>query len=290
MKIKDSTRTRLTGYVGIIVTTLLTPGGKLISSAMAAAVVVGLVSLNASDQNTKIADAKPTIPADASTIDTGLLGVGGLPMSLPASDMLAPETLASNSNEPLAFVSQDNHAGLTTQSVSSDNLASTNIADASMGGVPTPPATGPRPKIKFVAGFPPNVTPECTPISVIEDAIRKGVDVTDIVICKEEVVTADSRTPALGDEPSDYGAPFLGDAPSTNDPKLLSAPGKVPKDNAPDASPYSPKVAGLAPDISTREIPLLALAAVSEPSTLAMLLLGLMGMASLYRRKISFLA
>lgn len=85
---------------------------------------------------------------------------------------------------------------------------------------------------------------------------------------------------------ADSSAPALGDAPSTNDPVLLSAPVEVAKENAPDASPYSPKIAGLAPDLLTQVIqPSLAIAAVSEPSTLAMLFLGLTGIASLYRRK-----
>ena len=274
MKIKDSTRTRLTGYVGIIVTTLLTPGGKLISSAMAAAVVVGLVSLNTPDKNTKIADATPTIiPADNPNLDPGLLGVRDLPLTV-QHDMLAPETLGSDQHESPALAPQTPQAGFATQGISSDNLASTYIAGASSGGLPTLPATGPRFVPKFVPGSPPDITTKCTPISEIEDALRKGLVAPDVVICKEDVVTADSSPPALGD------------APSTNDPVLLSAPVEVAKENAPYASPYSPKIAGLAPDLFTQAIqPSLAIAAISEPSTLAMLFLGLIGIASLYRRK-----
>lgn len=139
MKIKDSARTRLTGYVGIIVTTLLTPGGKLISSAMAAAVVVGLVSLNTTDKNTKIADATPTIiPGDNTNLNPGLPGVRDLPLTVSQPDMLAPETLGSDQHESPALAPQTPQAGFTTQGISSDNLASTNIAGASSGGLPTP--------------------------------------------------------------------------------------------------------------------------------------------------------
>ena len=275
MKIKNSMRTRLTGYVGIIVTTLLTPGGKLISSAMAAALVVGLVNLSTPDKTTKVAEATPTIiPAEHTNLDPSLLGVRDLPLTVSQHDMLAPETLGSDQHESPALAPQTPQAGYTAPGISSDNLATTYIAGASSGGLPTLPATGPRFVPKFVPGSPPDITTKCTPISEIEDALRKGLVAPDVVICKEDVVTADSSPPALGD------------APSTNDPVLLSAPVEVAKENAPYASPYSPKIAGLAPDLFTQAIqPSLAIAAISEPSTPAMLFLGLIGIASLYRRK-----
>lgn len=44
MTIKKTTRTRLNGYAGIAIATLLTPAGKVISTAVAAASVVGVLS------------------------------------------------------------------------------------------------------------------------------------------------------------------------------------------------------------------------------------------------------
>lgn len=298
MKIKPSTRTRLTGYFGIAVTTLLTPGGKLISSALAAATVAGVVGMNLPPKDEKTKNSAP--PVAYTSVESNvndLLNVSDLPIAETASDTLTPEMLASDQYAAQTYVPQENQSGFNPQSLPAANLVTLNTinpntANAPDGfGVPNLPPLGP----KSAPEFPPQVFPKdellppqakCTAVIKSGDSASKGAGVLDEVICNEEEdheVTTNPINPVLGEAP-------LG--PSINDPEVLALPldpakGFIPVGSIPeeDAPPLFPKIAALTPDTNQQIQPLLAVAEISEPSTLAMLLLGLTGFGWRYRRK-----
>lgn len=255
MKIKPSTRTRLIGYFGIVVTTLLTPGGKLISSALAAATVVGLASMIPFEDEKTSNTAAPIAYTDIESTESGLLDVGDLSIAGSASNTLTPEMLASDQYSAQTFALQGNQAAFAIQNnTPSTNLASLNLpGDASGGGlpsaVPSGPTSGPpRAPNPSIPGSPQGLPPEMLP--------------------EKEVITPDS--PPLAETP-----PLL-PRPEVIPPEVLALP----------PSPLPDTEDGL--PVADKQIqPLFALAAteIPEPSTLGLFLLGLASFGRIYRSR-----
>lgn len=283
MELNDPNRNRRVGFLGVAVATLLTPGGKLFTSAMAA-VTLAVVGMNMAPKE------DPSGLAD-SAIQTGALEASGdmLDMSdLPAAgdtQMLSAETLLSDPStapgNPAAFTSQTMHSANSAAS----NIAGMDVSDISGGTGPTvlPPSI-------FLPQRDKNPDPEkprCTVI-LVEELASNTEFAGDEAICLEEDKLAEKN----GD-PESTGNPeqesvtepvaepiiIASGSPSKSGPELTT-----PEYIGPSPEETSP--ANSAPIVERQLFqPLISVAAVPEPTTLALFLLGLLGFTQIYRKK-----
>ena len=283
MKTKNTTRTRLNGYIGIAVATLLTPSGKLISSAVAAATVVGLVSMSTSPKPATVSmSAPPVTYTGAEYIDNELLNAEQLPATEIGSD---------------ASVSEETKEVVKLPSVASINVAAAGSGGngPSGGGLPSSLPLGSGPGLPFDPDDPdgprPPVlpqpeTPECIALNTdnlkIEGLEDVGGTGNPPEGCKPPVVVLadlpDPNMPPEVDEPTVPGNP-----PSRGEPQYI--PPEV-SDLPDDAIPTIP--AGGLDTIPTGEEsigPFVTAAAIPEPSTLGLLLLGAISFGWVSRRK-----
>lgn len=267
MKIKPSTRTRLIGYFGIAVTTLLTPGGKLISSALAAATVVGLASMNIPSEDEKTSNsAIPIAYTGIESMESGLLNVGDLSIAGSASDTLTPEMLASDQYAAQTSTLQENQAAFTIQNnTPSTNLASLNLPSdtANGGGLPSAFPFGPTSGPQFTHNPSIPSSPQGTP------PLETLAPETLAPEKEDKVVTLDSISLPLEENPSLLG-------PEVIAPEVLV----LPASSIPDTEDGLP--------VADQQIqPLFAIAAaeIPEPSTLGLFLLGLASFGWIYRSR-----
>lgn len=267
MKIKPSTRTRLIGYIGIAVTTLLTPGGKLISSALAAATVVGLASMNIPSEDEKTSNsAAPIAYTGIESTESGLLDVSDLSIAGTTSDTLTPEMLASDQYAAQISALQENQAAFKIQ----NNTPSTNLASLSL---PSDTANGGGLPNAFPAG--PTSGPQFTPHPSISSSPQGTPPLETLApetLAPEKegkVVTPDSISLPLEESPSLLG-------PKVIAPEVLALPASS-----------IPNIEDGLPVADQRIEPLFAIAAVEipEPSTLGLFLLGLASFGWIYRSR-----
>lgn len=282
MKTKNTTRTRLNGYIGIAVATLLTPSGKLISSAVAAATVVGLVSMSTPPKPATLSMSAPQV-ANTGTgyIDNELLNAEQLPVT----------EIGSN-----ASMSEETKEVIKLPSVASINVAATGSSSTgpSGGGLPNSLPLGSWPGLPFDPDSDgpkrPELlqpeTPECTALNIdylktegLEDV---GNTSNQPKGCKPPVVVLgglpDPNVPPEVDEPTVPGNPPSQGEPQYIPPEVNDLPdGAIP--TIPAAGPSTIPTGGdsIGPFVSAAAIP--------EPSTLGLLLLGVMSFGWVNRRK-----
>lgn len=282
MELNDPNRNRRAGFLGVAVATLLTPGGKLFTSAMAAATlaVVGM-SLAPKEDQSGLAD---------SAIHTGALEASGemLDMSEPPTtgdtQMLSAETLVE---DPSA--APGNPAAFTSQTMHSNNIAASNIAKMSVSDI----SGGSGPTVLPPPIFPPQddkerdpKKPECT-VVLVEELASNTELADDEVICLE-----DNKVAKKNGDPESTGNPEQESVTEPVSEPIIIASGSPSK---PGPELTTPEYIGPSPEetspansgpIAERQLfqPLISVAAVPEPTTLALFLLGLLGVAQIYRK------
>lgn len=257
MELNDPIRNRRVGFLGVAVATLLTPGGKLFTSAMAAATLgVAGVALLAKDDPTST--GKSAAPAIAQT-STALNGAEllALKSELPASESGYDLLTATPSNSPVP--SQVIPSTFQSSINGGSNMSAVNIP------APTIPLSNGIPVIVIGAGFPQ------APESDEPPALPELADPP-----KPDFIAKPSGKP--NDVPPDEI--IIVEAFPENDP--LSGPDVLPASPPPPDDEKNPLVtdAGL-PGIQSP----LSTAALPIPSTLGLFLLGLASLGWLYRRR-----
>lgn len=282
MELNDPIRNRRVGFFGVAVATLLTPGGKLFTSAMAAAVTIAAVVSNMGPSQ------NPSGPSGA-VIDTGALEATGKMMDisdLPTAgdtQMLSAETLVE---DPTA--APGNPAVFTSHNMSSPNLTGANIAGMAIGNIGG--GSGPILGIPPIPTQPKDPEKQCTVILVGE--LNSNTELADEVICLEDdkVAKKNGDPESTGGDPESTGEPVpesvggpvsepivIALAPFKSEPELTpEIVGPTPEETSPpkDAPTFQPLLFQ----------PLASVAAVPEPTTLVLLGLGLLGLAQVYRK------
>lgn len=275
METQTGSRKRLMGYLGVAVTTLLTPGGKLFSSALAAATIVGVAGVAMLSDKNDESNAKPSTPAIAQTgaMLTGdeLLGLTDLPAMESGFDPLTASTSvpATNVSAPSAASIQ---ASQSTPSMRPIHVAPT----------PVPLSNG-VPVIVIGDGMPQTSRP------IEPSAIPKLPTPETLAVLPAIPEDENSFPPKVQDqgneEPKD---PIVSEAPDArpilDDPEVLALPkknGLTDPNNTGDA-PLFTADAGFP---SQAILPLLSHTQLPAPSTLGLFLLGLANFGWLYRRR-----
>lgn len=276
MELNNPDRNRKAGFLGVTIATLLTPGGKLFTSALAAVTVAGgLISTKlAHEETSPTPSATPTVLPTSDTV----LDESNLPELTEAYDTLSAPAVGFASNASLP-------SGLTMQSMSSLNVAAvdsmntppSNIEIADWNPLLPPPL------------FKDPVKPECVVVPPEElDNIKLA---EGQVICESD----DSKTgnksepgpqPELVADASGGGTQNggSGGGGQPNEPVLLVDPvvGPGPQDLPLPRGPFGPE---LVPEAPQYTLSALTPSAVSAPSTLGLLLLGLANLGWLYRKR-----
>jgi len=309
MEINYTTRNRRLGYLGAAVATLLTPAGKLISSAVAAGVTVALITMS----DPKVTDV-PKTPVPNPVASSELLQEYFANELTNTSDLSIPVTGAE------VLPTKNNSAGLQlTPMPTAVDIASNTANGPSGGSFLDIPALG--------AGFgPPNIlisNPQVDCEQVLKKdasertALEKALcelQIAQTEEIKEEILqlitygTSDNGDQNPGIKPlADNDPPLItGNGPSLTDgtsnngdqnprikpladndrplitrngPSLPADPG-TPKKNPDDSSTVLPSepVFRLASDVPV------TIAAIPEPSTIGLLLLGLFSLGWASRR------
>lgn len=270
MKLKPGTRTRLNGYLAIAVTTLLTPGGKLISSAVAAATVVGVVAMNTPKQDENVGSSSPTIQT-AGSPENSILNVSGLTGGT-EPDMLTPDALGTDQNTAQKVSNEIKPFQAVITAPSENRVALSYTMSASSGGfgAPSPPIFNP------ISG--PESGPATSEPSILPPDDASKPDLGELPPPKDLLASPDiADAPIHG--PVTNELPVAGDVPPSTE-EGFPAPGEI----------FPPEVIAKFAPMSLAASPLDAVlpldaAAIPEPSTLAMVLLGLTGLGRIYRRK-----
>jgi len=264
MKLNDPNRNRKPGFFGVTVATLLTPGGKLFTSAMAAVTTLGVVGV-------VMAPPSPHAPVETApapkvsdvSIDQELLNVSNLEGE---SELMTSEAMIAAPEQGMS--------GVTLSASNHINVASVEaMTQSAPGGIPAYSGLGFNP--------PSTERRQCTVVKLSDYVV--GAD-PDKEVCLEDI--EDLAKNGSGEEPpvivslndpesgTDGGTPPKG-SPALN-PQELITPEDIPSTGSGEGPTFQPAQDILGP---------IQIAAVSEPSTLAMLLLGLVGLGSIARRK-----
>lgn len=277
MEINNTTRNRRLGYLGAAVATLLTPAGKLISSAVAAGVTVALITMN----EPKIADV-PKPPAPHPVASAELIQEYFANELADTSDLSIPVTGAE------VLVTKDNAAGLQLTSMPSAIVISSNSANGPSGGnffeMPAigsgfnpPDLFSPKPQVDCEQV----VKKDASERTELEKTLCEAL-ITQTGTTKEEIVQLIAEvTPTTG-EGSNLPSLVVSNDPTqdpVDDEKLLKD--QIPPKNKPEDRPNtlpSEPVFRFTNDES------LMIAAIPEPSTIGLLLLGLLSLGWVSRR------
>lgn len=283
MKMNNTTRNRRVGFLGVAVVTLLSPAGKLISSAVAAGATVALITMSGGPK----------------VVDLGKSPVPKLATSSELIDEYFANELAATSEpslpEPGAelLATKENSAGLMLASMPSTVVPASNTANGpSGGGLFDLPALGPG------FGPPPVVIrdPEvdCEQVLKKDDTEKTELEkalcdsiITQTEEMKEEIVklitevtpeTITDGTPAKGDPNPGVQPLAFDDSPQIPGKGLNPPADPGTPENNPDDSPIIQASGPMYSDLPV------AITAIPEPSTIGLLLLGLFSLGWVYRR------
>lgn len=280
MELNNAVRNRRVGFLGVAIATLLTPAGKLISSAVAAGVTMALVTTTVSDGTTGIEIENAELPqlatSSAAIPDYFEMGMSELTISEPAAELLA---------------TRENSNGMMLASMPSMGVLSNSANGPSGGNLSEIPAMGvgfgPPPII--ITGDPADPKgPNCEQVLKKDPSERTEEEKVCEVI--PEII---ALVPPVPEAPP----PVPEAIPETNNPSVNPPPlivSNTPPEEEQQRTPE--KEQPRKPDDEPKKWPLpsepvssptgefVAAAAIPEPSTIGLLLLGLIGLGWITRR------
>jgi hypothetical protein len=162
MTIKKTTRTRLHGYVGIAIATLLTPAGKIISTAVAAATVVGVLST--SDQPPASKKIRSAPAANVMTTPIALPSIINADLPSVAATASASADAALAKTQPHPQTSRSNTPNQTSHTSNPRGFGQP-ANHGLMGSAPSKAKPKPSPDSKPAGKNPGRVFPVMPPIT-----------------------------------------------------------------------------------------------------------------------------
>lgn len=306
MEMKNSTRNRWLGYFGLAVATLLTPAGKLISSAVAAAATVtALINMSGPEVDMEMSP----VPAHATSSDH--------------IDEYITNELATVSDQSIMEQDSDfletheSGAAMTLSAMPPAGIIATNSSTGpSGGGLSNAPSTGPMsgPGMSgpgpISRGDPRGEDPSPIKLDCTEILKKDASEISDLekALCDPIVTktTPDADIPpdiVADSKPSSPAETTIPTEPSnpaeTTAPTKLSNPAEP---SIPTELVNLPKIAeldDLPPTIIPASDPVqthrtisddsrstAVITAIPEPSTLGLMLLGMLGLVWIYRRSV----
>lgn len=138
MKLNDPNRNRKAGFLGVAVATLLTPGGKLFTSAMAGALGIAGVALLAKDDPTSSGKSSAPTIAETSTPLNGaeLLGLTDIPASESGYDPLTATATLPGNNQQVGLSGQPSFSTAGVSSATNVPASTSPVSNGVPGGMP----------------------------------------------------------------------------------------------------------------------------------------------------------
>lgn len=266
---KNATRNRWTGYFGVAIATLLTPAGKLISSAVAAGVAVALIAANDNAVTEPSAPPPPRLDTSSALIEDYF------------ENEIATGALTSFEPEEAIAAINEKSVGLIPAAMPSTIvLSNTDNASSGRGAMDTSPLAWLLAPLSILRE--PDIDIDCDQVLIKDVSQRTELENT---VCEATIAQAQQtkeETVALIAEVE----PTTGEG--SNPPLVIAtsnAP-QPPEDEPTSATPPQPRN-GLSSDpiVSSSGNDAILIAAIPEPSTIGLILLGLAGLGSIYRRQ-----
>ena len=282
MELNNAVRNRRVGFLGVAIATLLTPAGKLISSAVAAGVTMALVTTTVSDGTTDI-EIENTQVAQLATSSAPIpdyfeMGMSELTISEPAAELLA--TRENSNGMVLASMPSMSVLSNTANGPSGGNLSELPAMGVGFGPPPIIITGGPAdpkgPNCEQVLKMDPKEIPEEIKVicEVIPELIAQVPPVPEATPPVPEAIPEPNN-------PSDNPPPLI----VSNTPPEEKQP-DTPEKNQPRTPDDEPKKWPLPSEpVSSPTGEFVAAAAIPEPSTIGLLVLGLFGLGWITRRK-----
>lgn len=285
---ENATRNRWTGYFGVAIATLLTPAGKLISSAVAAGVAVALIAANDNTGTEPSAPPPPRLETSSALIEDYF------------ENEIATGALTSFEPQEAIDAINEKSVGLIPATMPSTIvLSNTDNASSGRGAMDTSPLAWLLAPLSILRE--PDIDIDCDQVLIKDVSQRTELEntVCEATIAqaeqtKEETVALIAEVePTTGEGsnrivviPTSEGSnPIIPTSEGSN-PPLVIATNNSPEDEPTGATPPQPRN-GLSSDpiVSSSGNDAILIAAIPEPSTIGLMLLGLAGLGSIYRRK-----
>lgn len=281
MELSNPEQNRKAGFLGVTIATLLTPGGKLFTSAVAASLVVGAVALNEGPKQ----EQAPNISEGALNIESEILDADNL--STTSDDTLSPQTLAFGSP------TLSSQPAFAIQAMPPIHVAGIE-SPSSTPGFSMPSSFG------GMSAYTPTTTDggssaqDCKKV-LVDESGKVVVDKDGKVICLDkQKTTGEGGTGDEGSPTSEIIAGYIPDSTSSGDNSPSATDNSLPVEDVGDKSlpveDVGPSVGDLSPSQAPQSedasfAPMISVTAVPEPATLALFLLGLAGFAQVYRKR-----
>lgn len=273
MELNNTVRNRRVGFLGVAVATLLTPAGKLISSAVAAGVTMALVTTTMSDGTTAIDMENTPVPhlatSSAPIPEYFEVAMSELTISEPAAELLA-----TGENSPGMMLASMPSAVVLTSNTDNGPSGGNLIEMPAMGSAFAPPPLVLRaPQVDCAQVL----NKDASERTEQEKALCEA-QITQTTEIKGEIIALYTEvTPTTGE--------------GSNQPTLVvsNTPEEVVKTTGDGTNPPTdpntpPKGLPSEPVSPTTGNALVTIAAIPEPSTIGLLLLGLFGLGWTARR------
>lgn len=275
---KNATRNRWTGYFGVAIATLLTPAGKLISSAVAAGVAVALIAANDNAVTEPSAPPPPRLDTSSALIEDYF-----------ENEIAAGALTSFEPQEAIAAINEKSVGLIPAAMPSTIVLSNTDNASSGRGAMDTSPLAWLLAPLSILRE--PDIDIDCDQVLIKDVSQRTELENT---VCEATIAQAQQtkeETVALIAEVE----PTTGEGSNTplviatSNPPLVIATSNAPQppeDEPTSATPPQPRN-GLSSDpiVSSSGNDAILIAAIPEPSTIGLMLLGLAGLGSIYRRQ-----